>query len=435
MDLKFLTLLVLIVLVTLYFINEFKLLKLILVENLDNTNKLIKNKFHSFSGEIKELNTDLVNQTKKINKIHSQKITNMSNYFTESANDGNNMLNYLSDSKDFKIDLECSLPEKAGTLKDNVVRDNMNNMNNMNNMDNINDINDIDNISSTSDIISHNDNNQENQYNVNNRIMGEDRIIENEIMENEIMENEIMENKIMENKIMENKMMENEMKSDSHKSDSHKSDPHKSPDNDSISISSPSPSPSPSNASSNASSNALSNNMSRNIYNNKQKNTKIDMDRISGDDKMELNFIEMNSSKNNTVSKNDVSRNDVSKNVVSKNVVSKNIDVHDNTDTISLQSKARSIYDKISFGSSKSKGSKPKIEIGRPINENINSDKLDDNFELKDIEIYKMKELNEIANKLNINNYHFDKEKKRKLYKKEELYSKIKEEINKKSNQ
>ena len=65
MDLKFLTILVLIILITLYFINEFKLLKLTINESIENTNKLIKNKFHTFSGEIKELNTDLVNQTKK----------------------------------------------------------------------------------------------------------------------------------------------------------------------------------------------------------------------------------------------------------------------------------------------------------------------------------------------------------------------------------
>ena len=93
MDLKFLSLLVLIILITLYFINEFKMLKSHISINNDNVNKLIKGKFHGFLSEVKELNTDLVNQTRKINKIHSQKITNMSNYFTESENDGNNIIN------------------------------------------------------------------------------------------------------------------------------------------------------------------------------------------------------------------------------------------------------------------------------------------------------------------------------------------------------
>ena len=103
MDLKFLSLLVLIILITLYIINEFKLLKTHITETNENINKTVKSKFHGFVNEVKELNTDLVNQTKKINKIHSQKITSMSNYFTDSEDDGKNMINYLSDAKDNKL--------------------------------------------------------------------------------------------------------------------------------------------------------------------------------------------------------------------------------------------------------------------------------------------------------------------------------------------
>jgi len=108
MDLKFLSMLVLVILICLYFSNEMKILKTQITDSIENTNKLIKNKFHSFSSELVTLNTDLINQTKKINKIHSQKITSMSNYFTESDNDGKNIMNYLSDAKEtdkiFKIE-------------------------------------------------------------------------------------------------------------------------------------------------------------------------------------------------------------------------------------------------------------------------------------------------------------------------------------------
>jgi hypothetical protein len=89
-----------------YFINEFKIMKNNITETNENVIKLLKTKFHTLTNELKEFNNDLVNQTKKINKIHSQKITNMSNYFTDSDSNNKNIINYLSDTKNdemFKI--------------------------------------------------------------------------------------------------------------------------------------------------------------------------------------------------------------------------------------------------------------------------------------------------------------------------------------------
>ena len=99
MDIKFFLILAILLLVTMYFINEFKLLRTYIVESSEANTKLIKSKYNSIINDIKDINFYLVNQTKKINKIHSQKITTMSNYFTESETDGNNLLNYLSDTK------------------------------------------------------------------------------------------------------------------------------------------------------------------------------------------------------------------------------------------------------------------------------------------------------------------------------------------------
>lgn len=99
MDIKFFLIIAIMLLVIMYVVNEFKLLKSYIVESNETNIKLFKSKYNSIVNDIREINADLINQTKKINKIHSQKITTMSNYFTESETDGNNLLNYLSDSK------------------------------------------------------------------------------------------------------------------------------------------------------------------------------------------------------------------------------------------------------------------------------------------------------------------------------------------------
>jgi len=106
MEIKFILIIGLIILITMYFINEFKIMKNNITETNENVIKLLKTKFHTLTNELKEFNNDLVNQTKKINKIHSQKITNMSNYFTDSDSNNKNIINYLSDTKNdemFKI--------------------------------------------------------------------------------------------------------------------------------------------------------------------------------------------------------------------------------------------------------------------------------------------------------------------------------------------
>ena len=128
MDIKFFLILAILLLVTMYFINEFKLLRTYIIESSEANTKLIKSKYNSIVNDIKDINFDLVNQTKKINKIHSQKITTMSNYFTESETDGNNLLNYLSDTKtnkknitstdnNFKINFNTSPND---TIKDTI---------------------------------------------------------------------------------------------------------------------------------------------------------------------------------------------------------------------------------------------------------------------------------------------------------------------------
>jgi hypothetical protein len=109
MEIKFILIIGLIILITMYFINEFKIMKNSITETNENVIKLLKTKFHTLTNELKEFNNDLVNQTKKINKIHSQKITNMSNYFTDSDSNNKNIINYLSDSKNdemFKINFD-----------------------------------------------------------------------------------------------------------------------------------------------------------------------------------------------------------------------------------------------------------------------------------------------------------------------------------------
>ena len=75
--------------------------------NVDVNFKHVKSRLNLLSTEIKNYNADLIASAKKMNKINSQQITSMSNYYTESESDGNkNLIEYLSDVKnksDFKI--------------------------------------------------------------------------------------------------------------------------------------------------------------------------------------------------------------------------------------------------------------------------------------------------------------------------------------------
>jgi hypothetical protein len=375
MDLKFLTVLVLITLITLYFINEFKLVKIMINENNENTNKLIKNKFHTFSGEIKELNTDLVNQTKKINRIHSQKITNMSNYFTDSENDQNqNVLNYLSESKDFKIDFN--------TDKKN---------------------NDDDIISNTSNLTLQN-------------LLD----VKNELSKTSDKHNDINDDVRLEDK-----------RDNTDKSIKSKSAKSANSANSANSIKSKS-AKSANSANSAKSANSANSAKSANSANSIKSKSECD-DNISVSETeqslLDENIIEHKSEHESRTSNNDDEQFETVK-IESAKITKLE---EDNTDTISIQSKAKSLYDKISFGSTKSKGLKPKLQIGTSLQENIYSDRLEDNFVLEDIKKYTVDDLKDIANKLNINNYYLDKYKKRKIYKKEELYLKIKDEINSKN--
>ena len=52
--------------------------------NLDMNFKHVKSRINLLSTEIKNYNNDLIISAKKINKINSQQITSMSNYYTES---------------------------------------------------------------------------------------------------------------------------------------------------------------------------------------------------------------------------------------------------------------------------------------------------------------------------------------------------------------
>lgn len=98
MDFKMMFFLLIIILVLLFLVKELFTIKMMLKNNdFNQDNKLIKNRLNSLTQEIKEYNNDLLVQAKKINKINSQKITNMSNYYTEEESSGNkNLLEYLS---------------------------------------------------------------------------------------------------------------------------------------------------------------------------------------------------------------------------------------------------------------------------------------------------------------------------------------------------
>ena len=99
MDFKVILLFLIISLVLLYIVKELAGIKNLLKNtDLNQDNKFIKNKLNNLSQEIKDYNNDLLIQAKKINNINSQKITSISNYYTEEESSGNkNLLEYLSD--------------------------------------------------------------------------------------------------------------------------------------------------------------------------------------------------------------------------------------------------------------------------------------------------------------------------------------------------
>ena len=161
MDFKFIIILGLVSLLILYIINEFKLLKSHIASSNDNTTRLIKTKFNILLNDIRELNTDLVNQTKKINKIHSQNITNMSNYFTDSEQEGKQILQYLSENKENKkLEESTNFKIDFGDIKNLKTNDDdiISNSSSLNNLEDVEDLKNKDNISITSD-----DNSQEDQ--------------------------------------------------------------------------------------------------------------------------------------------------------------------------------------------------------------------------------------------------------------------------------
>jgi hypothetical protein len=88
--------------------------------NLDGNLKNVKSRINLLSTEIKTYNNDLIVSAKKMNKINSQQITSMSNYYTESESDGNkNIIEYLSDVKnksDFKINFNTQEEENKKTI-------------------------------------------------------------------------------------------------------------------------------------------------------------------------------------------------------------------------------------------------------------------------------------------------------------------------------
>jgi hypothetical protein len=360
--------------------------------NNDNVNKLIKGKFHGFLSEVKELNTDLVNQTRKINKIHSQKITNMSNYFTESENDGNNIINYLSDAKDtdkiFKVEhnesanksVTKSQKSKKSKNNDDDIISNSSSPNNVSNIKNQQ-------LSATS---TSTDTDKEQQEEVNQHIENiinlSGRLSASEQNDN-VQDDEISVNSEVSHKSQ--KSVRSERSGKSH-----------------------------------GSHNSVKSNKSRKSElcvhdnNNRQSEYGGDEHRSADIDEQGIDEIKIQSIKYTKLNS-------------------------EPEDTISIEStKLKSLHDMISFGSKKSKGNKLNLQIGalqsgKSNKKDINSMDSNDIKNLSTLDVidkYSKKNLDNIARVLNLDNF-YKEGTKRILYKKEELYLKIKEELNKKSNQ
>ena len=82
----------------------------------------------------------------------------------------------------------------------------------------------------------------------------------------------------------------------------------------------------------------------------------------------------------------------------------------------------------ISFGSKKSKGKKNILQVGND-NKSLDSNEIKNLKDLKNIEEYNKRDLENIAKIFNIGISFKDNGGKRILYKKEELYLKIKEKL------
>jgi len=371
MDIKFFLILAIILLVTMYFINEFKMLRTYILETSENNTKLIKSKYNSIVTDIKDINFDLLNQTKKINKIHSQKITTMSNYFTESETDGNNLLNYLSDAKSNK---------KNVTSTDNNFKINFNTDKNY------------------------------------------DKNCDNNILEQQVQEQEVQEQEVQEQGVPEHINTE--------KSNNQLN---KTNDQDLISVSD-----------NNNNEDDIDDINLNNVQDNVEvedllnQNGRLDLQQndsnTDGSGALELCepkstiIIETNEENNQ---KSTTSRNDSPHEILNNNVQEQKKE--DESTKISITNKdLKSLHDAISFGSKK-KGKNIVLEAkqDRDVDSLITTEILKIN-KLNPMETYNLKQLQKIATILTIPTKYKDG-KKNITYKKEELYLKIKDELNKKS--
>jgi hypothetical protein len=116
MDLKLILILLILFIAIGLFIKDYLIFKKKVLITNEETNadvKIIKNRLNLITNEIKTYNSDLITQFKKINTINSQKITSMSNYYTESeSNENNHLIEYLSEQKnDLKINFRDILSD------------------------------------------------------------------------------------------------------------------------------------------------------------------------------------------------------------------------------------------------------------------------------------------------------------------------------------
>ncbi len=359
--------------------------------NNDNVNKLIKGKFHGFLSEVKELNTDLVNQTRKINKIHSQKITNMSNYFTESENDGNNIMNYLSDAKDtdkmFKVEHNESANKSAN--KSNKSKNNDDDIiSNSSSPNNVSKINNKElSVTSTSTDTETNKQDEVNKH------------IENIINLSGRLSASQQDDCVQDDEVSVNSKQSHESHKSVKSEGSRKSNG--------------------------------SNNSSKSNKSNESRKSQLHV-HDNSDRQFELGRTEHKSVELNQPRSDEIKIESVKFTKLNS----------EQEDTISIESnKLKSLHDMISFGSKKSKGNKPTLHIGalqsgKSNKKDINSMDSNDIKNLSTLDVidkYSKKNLDNIARVLNLDNF-YKEGTKRILYKKEELYLKIKEELNKKSN-
>jgi hypothetical protein len=427
MELKFILVVGLIILIIMYLHNEIKSIKSMINDNNENVMKLLKTKFYTLTNEMKEFNNDLINQTKKINKIHSQKITNMSNYFTDSDSNGvdKNLLNYLSDNKNgdiFKI--------------------------NFNNNDNHNDNNDNHN--------DNNDNNNDNNENLKKSKTNDDDIISNTSEENDVL-NDVL-NDVVLNELSESSTTSyNPNNSDNNSERFNQGRLSKCFDEDDNNKSCGTI------KSNRNDSQRYQQNDKSHTNNSDKKSTHESVSEKSNNEITNNTELKSNESKRSTQSKqsiksikdrHDISEKSILESITNKyddninNTVNKNNDntyddnndnnTDDDTDDdkISIEDfQVKSLHDMISFGSKKSKGKKLNLNIGN-INNNgndndnnsVDSTDIKNMKTLNNIESYNKKKLDDIAKVLKIPLFYKDNSK-RISYKKEELYLKIKEKL------